>query len=299
MPARSDQRDRGGRRAARRVLHPLRLRAAVLSRAGSRAACSTGAARATPRASSPRKWPPPSGCARAARRASAWSSWPARSGAATARWRPTASRRAAAYLINGEPTDNRLGAATRGVFRVRLADRRAGRALRLSRAGPVGHRGAHRRPGGAARRALARGRGAGPHALHGRTDRRRRGAERRAGRTPRRRCCSERVGPHDEVRAVLRGDGRRPCAMSRKCSKCRRCTSTRATASRPAVFAYTTDIPLLSNWGTPLLLGPGSIHVAHTDEEHVRVDELRRGGRSLRHAWRRPCWLPRTRAGRP
>ena len=26
-----------------------------------------------------------------------------------------------------------------------------------------------------------------------------------------------------------------------------------------AVFSYTTDIPFLSNWGTPLLLGPGSI----------------------------------------
>jgi len=41
-----------------------------------------------------------------------------------------------------------------------------------------------------------------------------------------------------------------------------------------AVFPYTTDIPLLTRWGTPLLLGPGSIHVAHTDDEHVSVDEL-------------------------
>jgi len=41
-----------------------------------------------------------------------------------------------------------------------------------------------------------------------------------------------------------------------------------------AVFPYTTDVPLLGRWGTPLLLGPGSIHVAHTDEEHVAVDEL-------------------------
>ena len=43
-----------------------------------------------------------------------------------------------------------------------------------------------------------------------------------------------------------------------------------------AVFAYTTDIPLLSTWGTPLLLGPGSIHVAHTDHEFVAIDELHR-----------------------
>jgi len=41
-----------------------------------------------------------------------------------------------------------------------------------------------------------------------------------------------------------------------------------------AVFPFTTDIPLLTRWGTPLLLGPGSIHVAHTDDEHMSVDEL-------------------------
>jgi acetylornithine deacetylase len=43
-----------------------------------------------------------------------------------------------------------------------------------------------------------------------------------------------------------------------------------------ATFPYTTDIPFLSNWGTPLLYGPGSIHVAHTDDEHVKVAELKR-----------------------
>jgi acetylornithine deacetylase len=39
--------------------------------------------------------------------------------------------------------------------------------------------------------------------------------------------------------------------------------------------AYTSDIPLLSKWGTPLLFGPGSIHVAHTSEEYIDVEELR------------------------
>jgi len=43
-----------------------------------------------------------------------------------------------------------------------------------------------------------------------------------------------------------------------------------------AVFSYFSDVPFLSNWGTPLLIGPGSIHVAHTDHEHVRIDELNR-----------------------
>jgi acetylornithine deacetylase len=39
--------------------------------------------------------------------------------------------------------------------------------------------------------------------------------------------------------------------------------------------AYTSDIPLLSNWGEPFLFGPGSIHVAHTPDEFIDVDQLR------------------------
>ena len=42
-----------------------------------------------------------------------------------------------------------------------------------------------------------------------------------------------------------------------------------------APVAYTSDIPLLDRWGTPLLFGPGSIHVAHTVDEHIAVPELR------------------------
>jgi acetylornithine deacetylase len=38
--------------------------------------------------------------------------------------------------------------------------------------------------------------------------------------------------------------------------------------------AYTSDIPLLDRWGTPLLFGPGSIHVAHTPLEYIDVVEL-------------------------
>lgn len=42
-----------------------------------------------------------------------------------------------------------------------------------------------------------------------------------------------------------------------------------------APVAYTSDIPLLDRWGTPLLFGPGSITVAHTPDEYVEVGELR------------------------
>ena len=41
------------------------------------------------------------------------------------------------------------------------------------------------------------------------------------------------------------------------------------------VAAYATDIPKLTRWGTPYLFGPGSIHVAHRDDEHVSIEELR------------------------
>ena len=40
------------------------------------------------------------------------------------------------------------------------------------------------------------------------------------------------------------------------------------------VAAFTTDIPWLNNWGQPLLLGPGSIHVAHTEGEYVEKSQL-------------------------
>ena len=40
-----------------------------------------------------------------------------------------------------------------------------------------------------------------------------------------------------------------------------------------AVFPYTTDIPFLHGWGKPLLFGPGSIHVAHTADEHIEIAE--------------------------
>lgn len=40
------------------------------------------------------------------------------------------------------------------------------------------------------------------------------------------------------------------------------------------VAAFTTDIPALNNWGEPLLIGPGSIHVAHTEGEYVEKTQL-------------------------
>jgi acetylornithine deacetylase len=46
------------------------------------------------------------------------------------------------------------------------------------------------------------------------------------------------------------------------------------TGLEQTVVRFTTDLPYLSNWGRPLLLGPGSILVAHTDMERVSKWEL-------------------------
>ena len=42
------------------------------------------------------------------------------------------------------------------------------------------------------------------------------------------------------------------------------------------VVRFTTDVPYLSNWGQPLLIGPGSILDAHTDREKIAKHELKR-----------------------
>ncbi|SPE27175.1 Acetylornithine deacetylase [Candidatus Sulfotelmatomonas gaucii] len=49
----------------------------------------------------------------------------------------------------------------------------------------------------------------------------------------------------------------------------------RAVEGIPTMVAkFTTDIPQLSNWGEPLLLGPGNIHLAHTPQEKLAKKEL-------------------------
>jgi acetylornithine deacetylase len=40
------------------------------------------------------------------------------------------------------------------------------------------------------------------------------------------------------------------------------------------IAAFTTDVPALTRWGQPLLIGPGSIHVAHTDGEYIEKKQL-------------------------
>jgi acetylornithine deacetylase len=177
-----------------------------------------------------------------------------------------------AYLINGEPTDNRLGAATRGVFRVKIvAEGRAAHsgypelgesaieklldALVALRHAPwpsdpelgTTHYTIGLLSGGIAPNVIP------PYAE----------AE----------VTFRSVSDHDQIRKVLRGTVGDRVLIDERLE-----VPPVRLATRPgfdtAVFAYTTDIPLLDKWGQPMLLGPGSIHVAHTDREHVKIGEL-------------------------
>lgn len=178
------------------------------------------------------------------------------------------------FLINGEPTELKLGLATRGCFRVRLiAHGRAAHsgypelgesaieklidvlhALRTAvwPADPqLGrtHYTVGLITGGVAPNVIP------PHAE----------AE----------VFFRTVGAHDELRATLAATvaGRVEVQEILELPAVRLHT---VPGFDTDVFAYFSDVPFLTNWGTPLLLGPGTIHVAHTDHEHIVVADLDR-----------------------
>ena len=82
------------------------------------------------------------------------------------------------------------------------------------------------------------------------------------------------VGDSDTFKALLAAwvDGRAAITWGEEVSLVRLATVPGLPTS---VAAYATDVPALTAWGTPYLFGPGSIHVAHTDEEYVEEAELR------------------------
>jgi len=178
------------------------------------------------------------------------------------------------YLINGEPTDNRLGAPTRGVLRVRL--HATGRAAHSS----------FPELGDSAIDKLLdalmviRGVGLPEDPLLGRTHYTVGLIE--GGVAP------NVVSPHASAELLFRtvGDGARVRELLNIVDGL---VTIEHVYDVPAVrlhtlpgfetalFPYTTDVPLLTRWGVPLLVGPGSIHVAQTEEEHLSIDELHHG----------------------
>ena len=175
------------------------------------------------------------------------------------------------YLINGEPTDNRLALGTKGAFRVRISA--AGRAahsaypelgesaidklldalvalreLELPSDPVLGQ--------ATCTVGLIEG-GVAPNVIP---------PEAEAD------VNFRTVGPSRAIRALL--DDRLGDVTVEEILDVPAVRLTTRPGFDTQVVSFATDIPFLTSWGQPLLLGPGSIHVAHTDREQVAIPEL-------------------------
>ncbi len=189
-------------------------------------------------------------------------------GARLANENPRGSR----FLINGEPTDNRLATASKGTLRAAV-----------TATGVMAHS-AYPELGSSAIHALVRALEAilgiplptvedvGPSTLNiGLIE---------GGRAPN--VIADRASAQILVRLVGSSDEIRTALTAAAGSEVEveftleiPFLRLRALEGLPTmVAAFTTDIPALTAWGEPLLLGPGSIHVAHTPHERLRKEEL-------------------------
>ncbi len=176
------------------------------------------------------------------------------------------------YLVDGEPTDGRLGRATRGILRLRVkAWGRAAhssypqegesaieklldalvalRALKLPEDPLLGR--THYSVG------LISG-GVAPNVVPAAAE-----AE----------ILFRTVGDAEGVRRALRGLA--PLVELEEVLEMPPVRMHEVPGFETAVFPYTTDLPFLDRWGKPLLYGPGSVHVAHSADEHVDIGHLR------------------------
>ncbi len=80
------------------------------------------------------------------------------------------------------------------------------------------------------------------------------------------------VGPSSAVRALL--DARLRDVTIEEVMDVSMMRLTTLPGFDTKAVSFATDIPFLTGWGQPLLIGPGSIHVAHTDREQVAIPEL-------------------------
>jgi acetylornithine deacetylase len=189
-------------------------------------------------------------------------------GARTANLHPKGSR----FLINGEPTDNRLALASKGVLRVEV---RARGTMAHSAYPELGDSAVHKLV-----QVLERLRilplpsveGVGPSTLNiGVIE---------GGRAPNviadaasAQVLIRLVGPSEETRKAVEeaAAGLAEVEFTLEIPFIR---MRRIEGLDTMVAAFTTDIPALDQWGEPLLLGPGSIHVAHTPFEKIAKREL-------------------------
>jgi acetylornithine deacetylase len=189
-------------------------------------------------------------------------------GARVANEQPKGSR----FLINGEPTDNRLALASKGTLRAEI---RAHGKMAHSAYPELGENAVHKLIE-ALNRVLALDlpfvEGIGPSTLNiGLIE---------GGRAPNvisdsavAQVMVRLVGPSEEIRKAI-------CAAVGDLAEVEFILEIPFIQMRKLdgletmVAAFTTDVPALTNWGEPLLLGPGSIHVAHTPFEKIAKSEL-------------------------
>jgi acetylornithine deacetylase len=189
-------------------------------------------------------------------------------GAKTANMQPKGSR----FLINGEPTDNRLGIASKGVLRALI---QAKGKMAHSAYPELGDSAIHKLVGAldrVLRLELPATEGIGPSTLNigllegGR-------ATNVIADHAEAQILVRLVGPSEETRQALQDAvaGLAEVEFTLEIPFMR----LRHLEGLPTMIAaFTTDIPALTNWGEPILLGPGSIHVAHTPYEKLAKREL-------------------------
>ncbi|MBE7517208.1 MAG: M20/M25/M40 family metallo-hydrolase [Chloracidobacterium sp.] len=83
------------------------------------------------------------------------------------------------------------------------------------------------------------------------------------------RLTTKREPIEDAIRSVVRGRGEIEVLSASEPVK-----MLAVAGFEQKVVRFTTDIPYLTNWGKPLLIGPGSILVAHTKDEFVLKKDL-------------------------
>jgi acetylornithine deacetylase len=183
--------------------------------------------------------------------------------------------RGSKFLINGEPTDNRLALATKGALRVEL--RAHGRMAHS--AYPELGESAIDKLVEALHDVLAMGLPVdseiGPSTLNVGVI--------SGGRAPN--VVADKaealilvrtVGPSQEVKDAITKVVAERCEVTFSLELA--CVRMRRVGELPTMIAkFATDIPQLTNWGEPFLLGPGSIHVAHTPNERISKKELLEG----------------------
>jgi acetylornithine deacetylase len=189
-------------------------------------------------------------------------------GAAVANQTPPGSR----FLINGEPTDNRLALASKGALRVELRAH-----------GKMAHSAYPELGDSAINKLLA--------ALHdiqqlplpiieGIGDSTMNIGIISGGRAPN--VIADKAEAHLLIRLVGPSEETKAAIIAAAAGRCEVDFSLelpfvqmRAVEGFDTMVAkFTTDIPKLTHWGEPFLLGPGSIHVAHTPDEKISKQEL-------------------------